>query len=50
MTKPYYSHAGITIWNGDCREILPTLKDSSVDCVSQADRIIALKLIESEGR
>ena len=23
--KPYYSHAGITIYHGDCREILPTL-------------------------
>ena len=24
--KPYYSHAGITIYHGDCREILPSLK------------------------
>jgi len=23
---PYYSHAGITIYHGDCREILPTLE------------------------
>lgn len=23
--RPYYSHAGITIYHGDCREILPTL-------------------------
>ena len=23
--KPYYEHAGITIWHGDCLEILPTL-------------------------
>jgi len=23
--KPYYEEAGITIWHGDCREILPTL-------------------------
>ena len=23
--KPYYDHKGITIWHGDCREILPTL-------------------------
>lgn len=22
--KPYYTHAGITIYHGDCREILPT--------------------------
>jgi site-specific DNA-methyltransferase (adenine-specific) len=24
--KPYYDHAGITIYHGDCREILPTLQ------------------------
>src|SRR5690348_11765717 len=23
--KPYYEHAGITIYHGDCREILPSL-------------------------
>ncbi len=23
--KPYYEHAGITIYHGDCREILPAL-------------------------
>jgi DNA modification methylase len=28
---PYYDHAGITIYNCDCREILPTL--GQVDCV-----------------
>ncbi len=25
MAKPYYEEAGITIYHGDCREILPTL-------------------------
>lgn len=25
LPKPYYSHAGITIYHGDCREILPHL-------------------------
>jgi site-specific DNA-methyltransferase (adenine-specific) len=29
--KPYYEHAGITIYHGDCREILPTLEPASVD-------------------
>lgn len=26
MVKPYYDHAGIVIYHGDCREILPTLE------------------------
>ena len=26
MAVPYYEHAGITIYHGDCREILPGLK------------------------
>jgi site-specific DNA-methyltransferase (adenine-specific) len=29
--KPYYEHAGVTIYHGDCREILPTL--AAVDLV-----------------
>ena len=28
--KPYYEHAGITIYHGDCREILPTLEADAV--------------------
>jgi site-specific DNA-methyltransferase (adenine-specific) len=27
--RPYYEHAGITIYHGDCREVLPTI---SADC------------------
>ena len=30
--KPYYEHAGITIYHGDCRDLLPTL-GTSVDVV-----------------
>lgn len=26
--KPYYEHAGITIYHGDCREVLPELRDN----------------------
>jgi site-specific DNA-methyltransferase (adenine-specific) len=29
--KPYYEHAGVTIYHGDCREILPQLSRGSVD-------------------
>jgi DNA modification methylase len=29
--KPYYEHGGITIYHGDCREILPTIQ--RVDCL-----------------
>lgn len=28
--KPYYEHAGITIFHGDCREILPPLKGEAI--------------------
>jgi len=31
MTEPYYQHKGITIYNGDCLEILPELTDNSID-------------------
>ena len=31
--RPYYDHAGITIYNSDCRDILPTLAPGSVDLV-----------------
>ena len=33
--KPYYEHAGITIYHGDCREVLPTLEVGSCDiCIT----------------
>ena len=28
--KPYYEHDGITIYHGDCREVLPTLGEKVV--------------------
>jgi site-specific DNA-methyltransferase (adenine-specific) len=31
--KPYYDHAGVTIYCGDCREVLPTLAPGSIDLV-----------------
>jgi len=31
--KPYYEHAGITLFHGDCREAMIALPDASVDAV-----------------
>ena len=31
--KPYYEQDGITIYHGDCRDILPTLETGSIDLV-----------------
>jgi len=33
MIKPYYDHAGITIYHGDCLEILPQFDQGSVDVI-----------------
>lgn len=31
---PYYDHGGVTLWLGDCREILPMLPEQPVACVT----------------
>ena len=31
--KPYYEHGGVTIYNGDCLDVLPRLPDNSVDLI-----------------
>jgi site-specific DNA-methyltransferase (adenine-specific) len=33
MVRPYYDEGGITIYHGDCRDVLPTLEAGSVDLV-----------------
>jgi hypothetical protein len=33
LPTPYYDHAGITIYHGDCRDILPRIPAGSVDLV-----------------
>lgn len=45
--KPYYSHAGITIYHGDCREILPQLPTgwcSTCSCELADESILAIHL------
>ena len=31
--KPYYNHNGLTIYHGDCREVLPSIERGSVDLI-----------------
>ena len=31
--KPYYSEPNITIYNGDCLEVMKELEDESIDCI-----------------
>jgi DNA modification methylase len=30
VSRPYYDHAGITIYHGDCREVLPSIRGNGV--------------------
>src|SRR5690606_8860147 len=41
--QPYYSHNGITIYHGDCREVLPGIRAGSVDLVLTDPPYVGLK-------
>lgn len=48
--KPYYEHAGITIYHGDCRELLPQLEDSSASiAITSPPYNLVRKWIDSNG-
>lgn len=40
IVKPYYEHAGVTIYHGDAREIMPKREGSDMDA-KQAREIVA---------
>lgn len=45
--KPYYDHAGVQIFHGDCREILPQLPKSwcvTCSCAMEDESILAIHL------
>ena len=45
--KPYYEHAGITIYHGDCREIIPQLPKAwclTCSCQLEDESILAIHL------
>ena len=48
MSKPYYEHAGIVIYHGDCREVLPTLTEK-VDLVL-TDPPYGFNRFETDGK
>lgn len=39
--KPYYEHAGITIYHADCMDIMPSLRDIKLLCTDPAYRLIS---------
>lgn len=48
--KPYYDHDGITIYHGDCREILPELQGGAEVLVTDPPYGIAWKRSANEAR
>lgn len=46
--QPYYSHAGIEIYHGDCREVLPELPKSDL-CLTDPPFSVPVKYHDAEG-
>lgn len=49
LPKPYYDHAGIVIYHGDCREILPELPKVDLVLTSSALSIVLQLAVQSRG-
>lgn len=48
--KPYYDEDGITIYHGDCREVLPELRRASIDLViTDPPFSVPVKYQDAEG-
>lgn len=48
--KPYYQHGGVTIYHGDCREILPTFPAGAATiCVTSPPYNLVRKWTETSG-
>lgn len=47
--RPYYEHAGITIYHGDCRDVLPALHPDQFD-VLVTDPPYGMKFVTGSGR
>jgi DNA modification methylase len=46
----YYEHDGVTLWQGDCRTILGTLPDESVQCVVTSPPYFGLRDYGAAGQ
>lgn len=47
--KPYYDHAGIVIYHGDCREVLPALPEPGFDCCVTSPPYYGLRFYGQQG-
>jgi len=47
--KPYYEHAGITIYHGDCREVVPAIQAGSVSLIVTSPPYNQMKACDTPG-